>query len=173
MQKGLSVPLLLILLTLFAASGLGYISYSISTKNIKTDVQGASIVPKIDKGFSILINSTDTWDFFEYLCKTKEECENSLNSGKRNATVSGGATTNHEVVIAKSDDWNDFEFIKIYVRPGWGSRSNNFNLDMNSLEKSLLNKSFFESQISHEVVLIPISMVDNTFVDTLATFSDN
>ena len=173
MQKGLSVPILIILLTLFAASGLGYIGYSINNAP-KADVKGAISTPNIDKGFSININSNGTWDFFEYLCKTLSECENTLTSGKKFATISGGSTTDHEVVVASTASWKDYDYIKVFAKPGWGSISSGFSLtNLNSTIDATIKTYTDSAGMSYEAVIVPINAVEGAFVDSIATFSDN
>lgn len=163
MQKGMSAPILLIAIALVGA-GL-YASFAFSRPE---EVRGASNSAAISQGFSVLVTSPSTWDFYEYLCTSLSECEKSLTSGVRYSVTSGGQTAGHEIVVAFADSWKDFEYIKVFARPGWGAVSSDFDLVNNS---SVATKTFTQDQQQVDAAFIPISNVSSEYIESLVSFS--
>lgn len=174
-QQGFSALLLLILVLAFIAVP-AYYWYSNNTKSLgpASDVQGASAVKNTlaSSGFNVsIISNSATWDLVEYLCKTEEECLNSLNSGRRLGTVSGGETDLHEVVVEYSPEWDDYDFIKYFVRSGWYSGGRLFKVrDLGDMPGSVV-KQVEDSGDTYDVVLSPISGIKSNFYNS-ATFSN-
>ncbi len=170
MQRGIAAPILIILFGLLAVAVVGY--WTIGNRNVDPNqkVKGASTT-SVQEGFSILITSKSTWDLSEYLCGGKE-CIEGVDSGKRFATVSGGATENHEVAIGYSKEWEQYEFVKLYVRSGWGASSTPFTILQGS-NLSNLGAEIKTLDSNINVLIIPTKSVKDNFVDSVATFSDD
>lgn len=121
MSKGFAHPYLLIAVLALVGAGfavfagsntlsglvLGSRSYNLENYQNKTD--GLKV---------IVISPNVSWDLMQYICKTRDECEQSTASGKWWATVSGAPTTEdgHEVFIEKSPGWGGYGFLKVVVR---------------------------------------------------------
>ena len=87
-----------------------------------------SIRESTDKtGLAVTVKSTGpTWDFYEFLCKSYEECASSLEAGYQMPVISGGQTEGHEILIEPSSDWKQYSYIKYYVKNAWGLNSSQF-----------------------------------------------
>lgn len=109
------------------------------------------------KGVSVQVKSTSgTWDMYQYLCKTKDECLSDLFSGYSSGSVSGGASDNVNIYIEALNNWKDYEYLKIFVRPGWGSDSSSFNVTNSSSELQAIRNTINYKGASHNIVLIPL-----------------
>ena len=133
MQKGYSVPIVIIAIVLFLLLPLTFwtLRNNFSFSSIPQNVKGVSIEGggNLRPGFSVTISSKNgNWDFVEYLCKSLSECGQSLYSGVRWGVTSGGATENHEVVVENSDEWGKYSYVKYFVRPAWSSTQRNFRV---------------------------------------------
>jgi hypothetical protein len=143
MQKGFSVPILLVGLTLLvslpliiwvSANSLNLYSTPVDTAQVK----GASTDVKPKPGFSVYVTSVNgTWDLGFYVCKTLEECTDSATSGKKISTVSGGEVSNHVVNFVYNSDWADYAYAKYFVKPSWGSIFRTFKVaDLGEISSS-------------------------------------
>jgi hypothetical protein len=146
---------------------LDYLTQENNVKGVSTMKQSSTTA-----GFGVsIVSSSATWDFVEYLCKTESECLSDLNSGRRLGTVSGGETDLHEVVIEYTPDWNDYEYVKYFVRSGWNSTGKIFNVvSLGEIPGSELYEITEGGEV-YNVVLAPISSVKDSFYRS-ATFSD-
>lgn len=174
-EQGFSAILLLIILVAFMAVPT-YYWYSSSQENYAAEnVKGASTVGAVsDKpGFSVsVVSESPTWDLVEYLCTDEEECLSSLTAGRRLGTVSGGETDLHEVVVEYSTEWDDYEYVKYFVRSGWAGESASFKVsDLGDIPESALHE-IKDGSVIYDVVLSPVTVVSGAFY-TSATFSDN
>lgn len=125
MRKGFSALFVVIMVFFIAAP---FVFYFVVSRE-KTGVKGASSSAPIKEGFSVTLNSAQgTWDLYEYGCSTLEECSGSLFSGKKLSIISGGKISNHTIGFSKSLLSEDSQFIKLFVKPGWGSMQRNFKL---------------------------------------------
>ncbi len=132
MQKGYSVPIVIIAIVLFLLLPLSLFVYknNFNLSSTPKSVKGASVEGDgfSRPGFSVTISSKNgNWDLVEYLCKSIDECNQSLYSGVRWGVTSGGATENHEVVI-ENGEWEKYSYIKYFVRPAWSSTQRNFKV---------------------------------------------
>jgi hypothetical protein len=119
----------------------------------------------------VVVSGVGTWDLVEYLCESLDECTDSAYSGKRWGTLSGGSSTGHEVVVEATKEWEDYEYIKYFVRPGWASDSVVFDVvDMGDLPESQVY-TLSDGISSYNVVVSPISEVISKYSKS-ATFSD-
>jgi hypothetical protein len=175
MQKGYSVPLIIILVLGLLAVPAYYwtTTNSVNFSSSKT-VKGISTTGNIyaSPGFSVSVTSNaETWDLVEYLCKTLEDCTSSLNSGSRWGTISGGKTDLHEVVVESSQDWDDYKYIKYYVRSGWFSKDKGFDVvSIGDMSGSKVHK-IVEGGTEYQVVITPVSDLMYSFHKS-AHFSD-
>jgi hypothetical protein len=176
MPKGFSIPLLLIVVV-FLFTPIAYFSISgglIDIRSWFTDdsVKGVTTrVPDRGPGLSVTITSSNSWDLVQYLCTSLEECSGSAMSGKRWATLSGGHAESQEVVINTSFGWEEYQYLKFYVKSGWSSELRGFNvLDQGYIEGTTL-KTFENGSGNLDVVIVPLSEIRNKFVRS-AVFSD-
>jgi hypothetical protein len=168
MRKG-SVWLLLLIVAAFLMIPLGYwyLNYRASVKN----VMGAK-VSEIEDGVYIVVNSnTGTWDLNSYLCKTKQECLESLTSGVKLETKSGGRALSYEVDLVYENQWSSYAFLKVFIKPGWGTQGRPFNVIDPGTVKGASSEKINLDNVTYEVVLIPVVDLKSGFFKG-AEFSD-
>ncbi|MFC1722180.1 hypothetical protein ACFL0C_00875 [Patescibacteria group bacterium] len=170
MQKGISAPLILVSVSTLIIGIFLYSEFSVRTK--EKNVMGLSSEKKT-MGFSVLLSSRGPWDFHEYLCTDVDTCERSLTSGKRHSTLSGVAVDDNELVVMYDADWDEYEYIKVYASPVWGSNQPDFTLEKLSQDPSAVIKILKESSINTEVLILPIEEINKEFKPELALFSNN
>lgn len=175
-QKGYSVPLFLIV-TLVVLTVPAYYWVSTNQLNVSAsrDIRGAASTGNSHSapGFSVsIVSASPTWDLVEYLCKSQEECSTSLTSGRRLGTVSGGETEFHEVIVEYSAEWQDYKYIKYFVRPGWNASDSNFTVSTLGDIPGSEVLSLAENGDEYVAVIAPISSLKNGFY-TSATFSNS
>lgn len=173
-QRGYSVPAFLILLLLLVAVP---VLYWVSTNDLSAssqDVRGASTTGSIlaKPGFKISVSSkANTWDLVEFLCKSLEECTDSLTSGRRLGTVSGGAADMHEIVVEYTSEWDDYKYIKYFVRSGWYSQSQPFDVvDVGEIPGAEVY-NISEGMQTYQTVIAPTSSLESSFYSS-SHFSD-
>lgn len=169
MRRGFSVPLILIVVVTLTLLVFWVLSAPSSDRDIKgfsTDQNGNRA------GLSVFVSSdSSSWDLVEYLCETLSECIKSFTSGRRWATVSGGKVTMHEVVIEKSDIWDEYSYMKLYVKPRWGSFGRNFDIEsLGNVPESDVYK-ISDGNESYNVVILPLEKVSSAYYRS-AVFSD-
>ena len=168
MRKKISFPLIAIIL-LFLVIPIAF--WFFSTKRVSDDVKG------VETDFSGLVvkvvSKNGSWDMFKYLCENRDQCAESLNSGKFLDKTSGGGGENDQFVTIKySPDWKSYEFIKIYVESGWGSTDRVFKVSLSdSIPGSFIGK-FSYGERDYETVIIPVSVFNSGFFDNAVTFYD-
>jgi len=97
-----------------------------------------------------------SWGMFEYLCVSKEECIDSLTSGRKWEEISGGATSGSSTRIVYSDLWKDYKYLKLFVKPGWASTTHPF-----AFRGELgLEDSLSTSLDNIDTVIIPIAVIE-------------
>jgi len=119
MPRGFAHPYLLI--AILAVVG---VAVFLGSRNLVGLVLGAkarseNIYQYRTNGIKVtVISPSSSWDLTEYLCDTKEQCQESATSGKWWAMVSGAPTTEdgHEVFIEKAVGWNGYGFIRLGVK---------------------------------------------------------
>ena len=176
MQKGFSVSFVVIFIVLFIATPI--IFWWATAKNnfsVQNDIKGASTYDSIQSKNGLLIEISSkqgTWDLFEYLCKTKEECVSSLLGGKRWGTVSGGTTSeNHQVIIESSDEWDNNKYLKLFVKSGWGSPERKFGVSgVEYIADTSVETTSYEGD-QYQVVVLPLDSVKLRLYKTIV-FSD-
>jgi hypothetical protein len=174
MPKGFSSTLILIIIALLLVLPIAlWVSFNkISSSLSKESVKGASSSTIYAKpGFSVkVVSKGGGWDLFQYLCKTIEECEISVDSGKRGGTVSGGSVDSKEIIIGFDPSWSEYKYIKYYVKPSWSN-------DAAVLRKfNVTDLGSYPDSISKEMgginfVISPLTDIQSKFQKS-ATFSD-
>jgi hypothetical protein len=168
MRRGSAWPLMLIV-ALFLTIPLGYwyLSYRASMKNVR----GAK-TSEIENGLYVVVNSdTGTWDLNSYLCKSKLECLESLTSGVKLETKSGGRALGYEVDLVYENQWSDYSFLKVFVKPGWGAQGRAFKIIDPGVVKGASSEKINLDNVMYEVVLIPVRDLKSGFFKG-AEFSD-
>jgi hypothetical protein len=177
MQKGFSIPLLLIIALLLSLP-LIYFAFSDDFRSFNPlsdddSVKGvASVSPREARpGFSVTITSESGWDLVKYLCVSTEECTQSAISGKKWGTVSGGEAESQTVVINALPGWEEYQHIKYYIKPSWTSVQRDFTVvELGGLPGSV-KQILADGEDEYEVVIIPVSEVLTEFKQS-ATFTD-
>ncbi len=169
MQKGFAQPLLVIAFIAFVGlSGALWLLNSdfLSNDNVKgtsTDVQ-ASEKPGLVVDVTC---SGGTWELIQYLCKTEEECNSSLTSGKRIGSIGGGEADSQKITIPTAPNWNEYKYIKVFVKHGWNSRVTGFEVSNLNNSGGIFAQKFGEDS----AVIVPMELVLNNSQD-VASFSD-
>lgn len=123
MKKGSLLPVVLIVI-LFIVLPLSFWYFSNSSdKNIR----GARTLDLV--GVVVEVNSSGTWSLSGYLCNTLEGCLSSLDSGERIKTSGGGKGEGKEVKIEYTKVWDEYNFLKVFIKPGWGSDSEGYRIE--------------------------------------------
>lgn len=173
-ENGFSALILIIVLGLLAIP----IYYWVSTNSLgiykDTEVKGAQTTGRAYSrpGFSVsIVSNSPTWDLVEYLCTSEEECLKSIDSGRRLGTVSGGKTDFHEVVVDYNPEWDNYDYIKFFVRTGWGSNDTEFQVtEVGDIPGSTI-KVISDGTMKYEVVIAPTELLKNTYFAS-SSFSD-
>lgn len=156
MRKSSLIPLVVIV-SLFVIVPAAF--WVINSKSSNENVQGATIKSDV-KGVLVKIDSKfGNWDMVKYLCKDKETCETSLISGKGLDTTSGGQIENRDVAIEYSAEWEDYQYLKIYVRAGWGSQVREFNVSKIGSVPGMTVEKMTYGGADYNVVFIPLDGV--------------
>lgn len=172
MQRGFSHPVLIILILALAIGLLGYYGFDFLDKS-HDDVKGVSVIQHSSSGLSVLLTSPGTWDLYEYLCSDLTECLASPISGRRYASISGGAVSRHEIIVPYSKDWQDYEYLKMYVRSGWGSTAGKFSLETYGEKEGFVIEELSDGIESVAVLLVPTSSVEKEFAEEAGFFLSN
>src|SRR4030065_1332842 len=173
MKKGFSLVIIISVLSIFGAALLGYIGYMSESSGSQDEVKGISSQNKNNSGFSIILSSPSTWDFYEYVCKDLDECKKSLLSGKKYASISGGSVFDHELVVTYTDQWRDYQYLKIFMKPSLGDPTENFSLTNIQRESGLVDVSFkSEEGYVTNAVIIPIKVIQESFMESISEFAN-
>ncbi len=177
MERGYAVPLILILvLAILIVPVIFWISTnSVNLSSSTPEVRGAVSVSgnKSSKGFSVTVtaNNADTWDLIEYLCQSVDECVVSIDSGRQWGIVSGGKSDLHEVVVNVPNDWQDYDYIKYFVRSGWFGDNRGFKVVSAGNVPGSEVYTIEDAGVAYEVVVTPLDPLYNGFYQS-AHFSD-
>jgi len=134
------------------------------------DVKGVSTANNAPEnpGFSVCVTSEfGNWDLVEYLCESLAECKTSLDSGEKWATVSGGETENHQIFVESESSWEEYVYMKVFVRSGWGSQDRKFVMDATGDVLGSNEVTLEETKI----LIFPVSSVIKDYAPA-ASFSD-
>lgn len=167
MKRGLSATALAITTSIVLIASL--ISFVIYRNTFTPKVKGTSSLGEVIKpGFSVdVVSQKGTWELYVFLCEDKDGCTESLDSGVRWLTRGGGQTEDSEVFVEARDSWKKYEYIKLFVKPGWGSEDRNF---VGTLEDVPLQVESVTID-DFDVVVIPTTNVQLEFYKVV-TFSD-
>ncbi len=169
MKKSSLVPLIVIVATFLV---IPIVFWALTFKKTDENIQGART--KIGAaGVLVKINSTyGTWDMAKYLCKTRDECLESLVSGKILETTSGGGVEDQFVSVRYTKDWDSYEFLKMFVKPGWGSSVRKFYASLTENISRSFVENFTYNGMDYEVVIVPVKGIGDTLLE-VAKFSDS
>ena len=171
-QKGFASPLILFLLvSVFMLAGFWIFTNDINVSS-SSNVHGAATpLQNAKPGLGVSVISSGTWDLYEYLCTTKAECTQSLQSGKRFGTISGGATSLHSVEIENSPEWEGYSFLKLFVKSGGQNNVVNYKiLGVGDVPESSV-VSLSDGGVVYNAVIIPLNNAVNAYFKS-ATFTD-
>lgn len=167
-MKGFSAHLVIFAVVVIVGFGLFYPLI----KDNSSDVKGTSVNEENTGGMSIAIISRNTsWDLFQYLCKDEDECTKSADSGKRISKLSGDITDSKTIRIRPIPEWEDYSFLKLYVRPGWDVSSNGLNVSSKGDVPGTLVYDFSNGNAKQTVLIVPTYPMLNQFFQS-ATFTD-
>ncbi|MBP7786062.1 hypothetical protein KA062_02300 [Patescibacteria group bacterium] len=142
----------------------------ISTNKNSEDVKGAKT--GISGAVIKIISKNGSWDMYKYLCKDSTECLESVSSGKMVEKTSGGGVEDQFVNLGYSSDWANYEFLKIYVEPGWGSIERLFSATKSDGFDNVAVRNIENNGKNYQVILIPTNILEQTDVE-IVSFSDN
>ncbi len=155
-QYGFTLPVVLIFVLAFLAAPLVFWLKG-SKGGEQPNVQGSESFSSKEGTYIQVTSEKGPWDLFEYLCKTKEECVESLTSGKKWEAISGGTTVGSSIKINYSELWKDFKYLKVFVKPGWGVSTHSFALKNEFGAVDAETKVFDNDQ----ALILPISVLES------------
>jgi hypothetical protein len=158
------------LILLFIIFFLFYLGFPFNT-SLDTTKHDSSHLYQIP-GLSVLVKSSENWDLFEYLCKEGDSCQETPTSGKRFSTISGGEDREHEVVIDQAEEWSDYSYVKLFVRPAVGSPNKVYKVENNALLPQARVEVIGQGNNQVEALLIPVSEISNSYYEMAATFGE-
>lgn len=168
MKKSFPFPLIVIITVfLIIPATFWFVFYS---KNSSEDVKGAKTS---SNGVIVRVSSKNgSWDMSKYLCKDRSECLESLQSGKFLEKTSGGGEDDQFVSLRYSPDFGSYEFLKIYVEPGWGSMKRDFKPSLTGIDANYFIEKFNYNGSDFEAIILPVAGLDKNVFEA-AVFSDN
>jgi hypothetical protein len=168
MKKGSLIPLVFIV-SLFLIVPAAF--WLLTSKTSNENVQGVSTKSGA-KGVLVRIDSNyGNWDMVKYICKDKATCETSLIAGKGLDTTSGGQVNNEDVTVEYTPEWKDHQYLKVYVRSGWGSQVRSFNASKIGSVPGMTIENMTYGGSDYSVVFIPLDAVAEKLLPTVR-FSD-
>ena len=126
-KNGYISPIVALFIFFFISVPLVYWFITSGDKTPESVKGSSDIAAARVEGLSVDVTSEGTWDMYAYLCETSDECEDSLNAGKRVGVFSGGKVSKFTTSIPLDETWQDESVIKLYVKPGWGAAGRMFN----------------------------------------------
>jgi hypothetical protein len=125
-----------------------------------------------DSGILInIISKNGAWDMSKYLCEDITICFESLTSGKSLEKTSGGGIEDQSIIVRPSKDWDSYNYVKIFVKSGWGSSERFFTVSSQGDVSQDVVKKFEHGGNTYEAVVVPIDMMKSELVDSVI-FSD-
>jgi len=166
MKKSFLIPLIIVLVFAGIPTTFWFLS---SKEGVDENVQGAKsgstgVVLKI-------ISNGGAWDMFKYACESREKCLESLESGKKLDVTSGGGVEEQSVAIKYTHEMESQEFMKIFVKPGWGTVERTFSASLDSGVSGVSIEKMNVGNNSLDTILIPVKYLQSEVFD-LATFVD-
>jgi hypothetical protein len=160
MKKGFTAWYVIMFLILFISLPL-LLWHAIFKENAVTRpiVKGASSVNSSRNGVEInVVSLMGSFDLYQFVCPSKEECEKELLGGKKYAVVSGGKSdeAGKSIFVENSDLLDEFEYMKIFVRSGWGSASTPYSIkSIQSVEGAYIT-DISDSGSKYSAVVFPL-----------------
>ena len=168
MRKSSLLPIALII-SVFLVLPVAF--FLLNSKNTDGVVRGAK-TKSDSKGIIVKVSSNyGTWEMSKYLCKTKEECLASLASGKSLDTTGGGIVENYDVFISYTSDWDNYSYLKVFIKPAWGSQARQFIASYPQGFSSVSVDSISSEGSKINVILVPLGRLDDSSVE-VAKFTD-
>ena len=169
MKKAFTLPVVIVFIILFISVPLVFL-FSITRQ--KNNVKGAQATPpEIENGFLVYVSSKSAmWDLNEYLCATQAECAGNLMSGKKWGVVSSGASQRHEVVVQATKEWDQYNYMKLFVKSPYGGGESQFSATLSTQGLGTVEKITYENQ-TYDVVIVSLDEVKSG-VHLLAEFLD-
>jgi len=168
MRRG-SVWLLLLIIIVFITIPAAY--WFFGYKNSQESIKGAKTSGS-QTGFYVTVNSNlETWDLNSYLCKTKDDCLGSLTSGYKLDTFSGGRVSGHQINFSYNPGWEQYQYLKLFVKSGWGSQTKSFVVAEGGNITGTVVDQVNDDGYKQDVVLIPINSIKDSFQKS-AVFSN-
>ncbi|NMB91801.1 hypothetical protein GYA37_03050 [candidate division WWE3 bacterium] len=158
MRKSSFLPLALIVCTFLMLPVAFWFFNSKTNEGIVRGVETKSnlngVVVKISSRYG-------TWEMSKYLCKSKEECLFSVSSGKSLDKVGGGVVENQDIEISYDQAWKDYSFLKVFVKPAWGSQAGQFNASIIKNSSQMSIESVSVDNYEYNIVIIPLEDLKN------------
>lgn len=173
MQKGSSGLLVTILIAFLVALP---ITFWVVSKSLSEDasVKGAATIEEQNAKPGFLVNivaNSGGWELVEYVCTSLDQCTSSATSGSRWASVGGGQTAGHQVVVDYSGDLESYTYMKLLVKSGWGDSLKSFKISDAGAVPNSKTYTLKSDTATYDVVIFPLIAVKDVFY-TSATFSD-
>jgi len=166
MRRSSALPLIIIIATfLIIPVAFWIINFQRSDNDVKgANIGGSGIVIKIK-------SEGGAWDMSKFLCADKNQCVESLTSGKILDKTSGGGIDDQEVGVGYSSDWEKYKYVKIFVEPGWGSEDRVFSVSMNGGLSDSFTHEFEVGSVVYKTAIFSISDLERNIINA-AVFSD-
>lgn len=155
-SKGLSLILVLVIVLFISVPALFWF---LSSRSSKTDVRGVSSIADINGVVVYVSSKSSTWELNGYACETKDDCLSSLTSGVKVNSISGGVSNKYEVILNNLSDWDNYSYLKLYVKSGWGSSLRVFNVSVSGEISSASIESVSDGNYSYDVAIIPLEAI--------------
>ena len=170
--RGLTIPFVMIFVAVFISVPLLF--WYVSNSGRPSDIRGASDsnVEADVSGLKFGVNSFGgTWDLFAYLCEDYETCVESLTAGKKHKVVSGGTGEDFGIAVPKVEEWDSYEYLKVFVKPSWGSHHRTFKV-LENVKSTDVSVETIEVE-GEEITLVLVYLENAESLPAgVATFSD-
>jgi hypothetical protein len=156
-RRGFAHQAVLILFLFASVPVMMWFYLSSKNANANPSVKGISSKESRDSsGFLIsILSEGGSWDLYQYLCKTNDECTKNLEGGLRWETISGGVTSGHEIYTEEMPEWDSYRYIKLFAKPSWGSSYRKFTFQVVGEASSSMH--WFKNGSEYiDTVLIPL-----------------
>jgi hypothetical protein len=132
-----------------------YIFYVKPSQNVK----GLSTTRLEGDGFLLDLKSElGSWNAYIFHCFTKEECVQSLTSGKQASVISGDITDSKLIKLSKDASLDGVKYLKIYVDAGLNSQSRIYKILYTSASSKILKFASGNSYI--EALIVDLSKLE-------------
>jgi hypothetical protein len=167
MRKSPPLPLIIIISAFIIIPVVFWVfTFRNNADNVRgTTVASSGVLVKI-------ISEKGSWDMSKYLCEDISTCLESLTSGKSLEKTSGGWGAGQTLVIRPTSDWSQYEYIKIFVKSGWGSSERFFSasLSEDTIKGGSIEKFNYGGN-TYESVILPVEILRSEIAGSV-TFSD-